>query len=822
MAESRIFIRAFLASPGDLSDERVAVRDCVDEINRMVAGRLGCHVELQGWEDTIGGLGRPQELINKDADRCDLFIGMMHKRWGMPPSEDGKFSSGFEEEFERAIARFETTGKPHIQLFFKNIDPDSLKDPGEQLRKVVGFKDRVMAGRQILYKSFNKVSELESLVRGAVYDYVFSLRTQDESRMDEYTTKEYPSEGDSTVIADGSASPITTEGYNFLREFVDKAKDTETYFEISSAEIARLRLLSNLIGTHENDDLYLGVHDINLLYVRKDELDFGSLELFGLLRSSIYYLNGENAPFWYWYVRHREIYRDGVAVIAYAGKSDREIIAAIKVLGLIGRNISELGGINKETLINSWFDNESSSDLRTAALDYLSKYGEKDDIQIAKREYELSNSRTSRKALECVIRINCRIGEVSQALKMLLESQFDSMDEGLLSEVLEALDIAKNEEIMIGLEHQNQDVRLRSLIVLADRGAIGAPEVEKFIEDNAAKIRYAALNILMDLGKEFTEEEAKSILVRPKKMPGAGPFVLTREIDAEGEKVYSEFWTKLLHNFPESELTKKRSEVGIYSPIPYAVLADKYFHKYGGSLREDIDDKFSTYFNECVNDIKSRYSLEDSHELIIGMNNLKMHTCENFTRRALDVLCTKSHPEDLERIRKNLREGYAKRNSLDAQFLLKNGDIGDVQLLLDARPEAQPSLGLLGAFRDLTSYGDIASVAYKYGREDISALFDGGLPGLLLEKILDRCSIAIFKGADDEVLNRLLLHESDAVRRKAALLAVKAFSKARLKLILTAYVGSEGRHFYNTVHWLDLGISLPSSDKKEVLANIKR
>ena len=90
---TRKVLTVFLASPGDLDAERKAARHAVERVNKNVAKHLGWHVDLVGWEDTLPGHGRPQALINRDVDSCDLFIGVLWQRWGQ---ETGKYSSGFE------------------------------------------------------------------------------------------------------------------------------------------------------------------------------------------------------------------------------------------------------------------------------------------------------------------------------------------------------------------------------------------------------------------------------------------------------------------------------------------------------------------------------------------------------------------------------------------------------------------------------------------------------------------------------------------------------------------------------------------------------
>ena len=89
MADTLKIVRVFLASPGDLNAERRAAKSIVDDLNGTWCEYLGYHIELVGWEDTVAVFGRAQAVINQDVERCDLFIGLMWKRWGSPPSKDG-------------------------------------------------------------------------------------------------------------------------------------------------------------------------------------------------------------------------------------------------------------------------------------------------------------------------------------------------------------------------------------------------------------------------------------------------------------------------------------------------------------------------------------------------------------------------------------------------------------------------------------------------------------------------------------------------------------------------------------------------------------
>jgi len=161
----RKIIRVFIASPGDLDEERKVFRDTIDELNEIKCSQMGLHLEPLGWEDTLPGKGRPQEIINDDIRRCDLFVLILWKWWGTPT---GLYSSGIEEEFHITRQQNNTTGKPHILLYFKKVPPEMMADPGEQLQQVLAFRKQIEEERSFLFKSFYDSYELERLIRAHI------------------------------------------------------------------------------------------------------------------------------------------------------------------------------------------------------------------------------------------------------------------------------------------------------------------------------------------------------------------------------------------------------------------------------------------------------------------------------------------------------------------------------------------------------------------------------------------------------------------------------------------------------------------------------
>ncbi|MBN1515212.1 tetratricopeptide repeat protein [Candidatus Sumerlaeota bacterium] len=149
-------IRVFIASPGDLVEERRIFRKAIEQLN--VGFGDGANVEFVplGWEDTLASTGRRnQGVINEEIDSCDVFILAMNRRWGQDASDAKPYSSYTEEEFHRALERWKSDGAPEIFVFFKRVDAESEGDPGPQLRKVMDFRKHLEETRQVLYHYFD-------------------------------------------------------------------------------------------------------------------------------------------------------------------------------------------------------------------------------------------------------------------------------------------------------------------------------------------------------------------------------------------------------------------------------------------------------------------------------------------------------------------------------------------------------------------------------------------------------------------------------------------------------------------------------------------
>jgi hypothetical protein len=149
-------ISVFIASPSDLANERHFFKNAIKQLNVGFGDGANIEFEPLGWEDTLASTGRrSQGVINEEIDKCDVFILAMYRRWGQDAPDAEPYSSYTEEEFHRALNRWQTDKSPEIFVFFKRVDAASEADPGPQLKQVIDFRKSLENTRNILYHYFD-------------------------------------------------------------------------------------------------------------------------------------------------------------------------------------------------------------------------------------------------------------------------------------------------------------------------------------------------------------------------------------------------------------------------------------------------------------------------------------------------------------------------------------------------------------------------------------------------------------------------------------------------------------------------------------------
>jgi Domain of unknown function (DUF4062) len=189
--------RVFIGSPGGLDEERICFRSKLTRYTALNAEHRGVVFHPVGCEDTLGGVGRPQALINEDLKHCDYAVFVLHDRWGS--TTGGGYTSGTEEEWALAEELYKANTIHNIVLFFKRVDPRQIKDPGEQLKAVIAFKKRIEAGKQYLFNQYETIEQFSEVIEGHLSRWL---------RDHEGTTSELSASG----LVTGGTVPIENSG----------------------------------------------------------------------------------------------------------------------------------------------------------------------------------------------------------------------------------------------------------------------------------------------------------------------------------------------------------------------------------------------------------------------------------------------------------------------------------------------------------------------------------------------------------------------------------------------------------------------------------
>jgi hypothetical protein len=78
-----------------------------------------------------------------------------------------------------------------------------------------------------------------------------------------------------------------------------------------------------------------------------------------------------------------------------------------------------------------------------------------------------------------------------------------------------------------------------------------------------------------------------------------------------------------------------------------------------------------------------------------------------------------------------------------------------------------------------------------------------------MEFVIVEAAEKAFRTLDDTAIYGLLYSKNDQVRKAASLKCIRALPKSRLQGLLAGYLATDGARYYNVIHWLDLGLSIP-------------
>jgi hypothetical protein len=167
-------IKVFLSCPGDLKDLLPVVDEFLEEENIFLEQNHKIRLELKHWKKNVYlGKGNPrvQDRINERlVSFCDIYIGVLWTRFGMPPGirlDGKKYGSGTEEEFFTAMDL-----EKELWFFFCDSKINPSKIEPEQLMKVNEFRKR-LEELQILYEWYTAPNEFRRKLKSNLSSWIY-------------------------------------------------------------------------------------------------------------------------------------------------------------------------------------------------------------------------------------------------------------------------------------------------------------------------------------------------------------------------------------------------------------------------------------------------------------------------------------------------------------------------------------------------------------------------------------------------------------------------------------------------------------------------
>lgn len=481
---------AFLASPGDLPEEREALRRAAQSVNATTGRPFGLSIVIEGWEQVQPAVGRPQAVINPRVDDCDIFIGLLNRRWGTPT---GTHSSGFEEEYERAVSR-SGEKQPDIALFFRELSADDKADPGAQLQQVLAFQQRVRDERVALYRTFRSTDDLELQLTNYLTDFLTQQAV---------AAQQPAAVADSPVTAMGQATPATvseaTES-DASAEVDDARRQVgdalESWADIvlgrsSAGSLDRDRLLSFAVAVGQDDEP-LSHHLVNRLYRRRDSVHLSAAEAQSWLRAFCEDAGrvpddvwGRFVPGWFFFAPDSDLPARLVAMTDEDGWARaRGAVVLLTTLGARPAALwpadtpaTEKGAVAKledepgSSPADLWVRLLERSSTASATLNYLHAVATQDDRPLLHDIAAAADGQSWQAATRAVVA--SVLGDKQPAVEYLLTQPF-SPPPWIVTDVLDAIPDAATDRLLALLEgrHTNDGVRIAGFDELIRRTAL--------------------------------------------------------------------------------------------------------------------------------------------------------------------------------------------------------------------------------------------------------------------------------------------------------------------------------------------------------------
>jgi hypothetical protein len=167
----------FISSPGGLEAEREGAARVISNINKTIKETLKISLDSLMWEKlppVTPALPeeRIQDTINKEVEKSDFFILILHKRYGT--TESGSNKSNTEREIDAILIKRQLNPNVKILAYFKSLGEND--DQGAQETKARKLRER-LAREGVFYRKFGNPDEFTDALVHDLYNVILKIRS---------------------------------------------------------------------------------------------------------------------------------------------------------------------------------------------------------------------------------------------------------------------------------------------------------------------------------------------------------------------------------------------------------------------------------------------------------------------------------------------------------------------------------------------------------------------------------------------------------------------------------------------------------------------
>lgn len=619
---------------------------------------LGWHIDLLGWEDTLPGAVRPQELINQDVDVCDLFVGLLYKKWGTPT---GSYSSGFEEEYERAYARKTSSGSPEMWLFFKAVDKELLEDPGEHLQRVLRFKADQQG--KVLYKEVSDCGDWTDQLSEYLNRYIARcFREEQEARQKAQSAT--PVEATETEVLGGPATEDAASKRQLQDVFAQAeavlADDDDAVSRLAEETLTRLYLVgASWLGFTRTGE-GLSVHALNLVYKHRAIIDPSPIERQMLSLSLVLHHGAENAPGWYWLREFSaEEQEEAVADIAWSHSDPTSRVAALELmtkakLELPDEDVRHL--MLRPAL--------AIPEVAPAALRYVASIGGATEIELLD-ELLAEDWEGSRDIARTRMLILARL-DPGRAYRAVLTTP--TPPRAILERLTESRYQINRADGLSGLSHRDREMRVFTITRMSATRTLRKGDAVRLLEDPAFSVRSAAVRAVLRHGWSVDRARLEEA-IKPSSE------------SSDDEEEEESLRKQIFENLSRDELAAELSWFSPAGPAAYRALVLHHFDEFGEDARLNLRNSFDALRERGLEKDRAAFG-EAVNPLYEERGAVYYFLLSKFVSAALEGLAANGDKRDLELARRYLRDERPEPQLMALALIARIGTAQDVESVL--------------------------------------------------------------------------------------------------------------------------------------------